>query len=56
MLLLGLSYLGISIQSIINSPVGQENFNYASHVLVQAWDWIAIHVNNLNQFKVSSPF
>jgi len=39
-LLLALSFFGISIQMIIQSPVGQENFGYAWHLLITGWDWI----------------
>lgn len=38
-LLLALSFFGISIQAIINSPAGQENFSYLLHVLSQLWLW-----------------
>ncbi len=38
-LILALSFFGISIQTIINSPAGQENLDYLSHVLTQAWQW-----------------
>ncbi len=38
-LLLALSFFGISIQAIVNSPAGQENFAYLGHLLLQAWQW-----------------
>lgn len=37
---LALSFFGISIQTIINSPAGQENFNYIIHLLSQGWQWL----------------
>jgi hypothetical protein len=38
-LLLALSFFGISIQAIVNSPAGQENFTYLSNLLSQFWQW-----------------
>lgn len=38
-LFLALSFFGISIQAIINSPAGQENFGYLVDLLIQAWLW-----------------
>lgn len=38
-LILALSFFGISIQAIINSPAGQANFTYLAHLLSQAWQW-----------------
>lgn len=38
-LLLALSFFGISIQAIVNSPAGQENFAYLLHLLTQLWLW-----------------
>jgi hypothetical protein len=37
---LALSFFGISLQSIVNSPAGQENFAYLWHVLVSLWNWL----------------
>ena len=34
---LGLSYFGISIQSILSSPAGQANVVYLYNLLLQAW-------------------
>ncbi len=39
-LLLALSFFGISIQAIINSPAGQANFGYLIQVLSQGWQWL----------------
>lgn len=39
-LVLALSFFGISLRAIIMSPAGQENFGYVYHLLVQFWDWI----------------
>ena len=38
-LVLALSFFGISLQAIINSPAGQANFAYVYHLLTQAWLW-----------------
>lgn len=37
---LALSFFGISLQSIISSPTGQENFAYLWHLVLAFWDWI----------------
>lgn len=39
-LLLALSFFGISIQAIINSPAGQANFSYVINLLSQVWQWL----------------
>ncbi|MFA7302170.1 MAG: hypothetical protein WC030_00260 [Candidatus Paceibacterota bacterium] len=39
-LLLALSFFGISIQAIINSPTGQENFGFAYQIALQIWNFI----------------
>ena len=39
-LVLALSFFGISIQAIFNSPAGQANINYVVHLLSQAWQWV----------------
>ena len=46
-LLLALSFFGISIQSIMSSPAGQANFGYAFYWLVEAWNWLAAFVEHL---------
>ena len=38
-LILALSFFGISLQSIINSPAGQANMAYVSHLLTNLWLW-----------------
>ncbi len=38
-LVLALSFFGISIQAIVNSPAGQANFAYLAGLLSQFWDW-----------------
>ncbi len=39
-LVLALSFFGISIQAIVNSPAGQENFAYIGGLLSQGWQWL----------------
>jgi len=48
-LLLALSFFGISLQAVINSPAGQANFAYAYDLILQAWHWL---VTFATQFKV----
>lgn len=38
-LLLALSFFGISIEKIIMSPAGQANFGYAIHWVLVGWNW-----------------
>lgn len=40
-LILALSFFGISIRAIVNSPAGQENFTYIGSLLSQGWEWIS---------------
>jgi len=35
-----LSFFGITIQSIVQSPVGQANFAYIWSAIVMGWDWL----------------
>jgi hypothetical protein len=39
-LVLVLSFFGISIQSVVNSPTGQENFSYLHSISFAFWNWI----------------
>ncbi len=39
-LVLALSFFGISIKTIIESPAGQANFGYLIYLLSQAWQWL----------------
>lgn len=39
-LFLALSFFGISIQTIVNSPVGQENLAYLFNLLSQTWQML----------------
>ncbi|MBI4065918.1 hypothetical protein HY412_01870 [Candidatus Kaiserbacteria bacterium] len=43
-LILGLSFFGISIQAIINSPAGQANFGYLLDLLSKIWQWLIAFV------------
>lgn len=50
-LVLALSFFGISIQAIVDSPAGHANVAYLSHLIaqvwsfiVQAWSWIVVNV------------
>ena len=33
-----LSYFGISIRGIVNSPTGQDNISYSTNIVVSTWD------------------
>lgn len=48
-LLLALSFFGISIEKIIMSPAGQENFGYAIHWVLMGWDWLVSTVRHSAQ-------
>jgi len=39
-LVFALSFFGISIQAIINSPTGQANIHYIFNLVGQGWQWI----------------
>lgn len=47
---LGLSYFGISIQAIINSPAGQANVAYISQLLLQFWLWLLPYIQPFISF------
>lgn len=44
---LALSFFGITLQSIVNSPAGQANFAYVWQLVVGAWDAILAFINGL---------
>ena len=44
-LVLALSFFGISIQAIVNSPAGQANFNYVFHLVSQGWQWVVLQLH-----------
>lgn len=46
-LILALSYFGITVQDIVNSPTGQANSALIWNLLSQAWHAIANFLNNL---------
>ena len=46
-LILALSFFGISIQSIVTSPAGQANFSYVFSLLTQAWHWLLTFIHSL---------
>lgn len=39
-LFLALSFFGISVQAIVNSPAGQQNFGYLAYLIVFSVNWI----------------
>ena len=38
-LVLALSFFGISLQAIVTSPAAQANFLFIYHLIVQGWHW-----------------
>lgn len=48
-LLLALSFFGISIRSIIMSPAGQENFGFVAYWLAFVWHWLAGYAQGLSK-------
>ncbi len=38
--LLALSFFGISLRSLVESPASQDNFSYLFMLLEQGWDYI----------------
>ena len=46
-LVLGLSFFGISIKAIIESPAGQSNFLYLLHLLSLLWQWLIAYLHQL---------
>jgi len=39
-LFLALSFFGVSIQAVVNSPAGQENLTYLFNLFSQLWQWV----------------
>lgn len=37
-ILLILSYFGLNIRAIVNSPTGQDNFTYVQQLMIDAWN------------------
>ena len=48
-LFLALSFFGISLQEIINSPAGQANLAYLATLFTDGWHWF---IGYIQQFKV----
>lgn len=40
---LALSFFGISIERIIESPAGQQNIAYLTSLALSAWHWLVAH-------------
>ena len=47
--IMGLSFFGISLEAIVNSPAGQANFAYLLYLLTQIWHWLVTYIG---QFKI----
>lgn len=46
-LFLALSFFGISIEKVIESPAGQANLAYVSSIGVSLWHWLVGYINQL---------
>lgn len=46
-LVLVLSFFGISIQHVVESPTGQSNFSYVGDLLQQGWNSFLVFVNGI---------
>lgn len=46
-LFLALSFFGISLKAIIESPMGQENLAYLAHLATSFWHWLTLYVKYL---------
>ncbi|MFA5996476.1 MAG: hypothetical protein WC790_02025 [Candidatus Paceibacterota bacterium] len=46
--ILALSFFGVSIQAIIESPAGQANIQYLLTVATSFWQWLTSFVLSLN--------
>lgn len=46
-LILALSFFGISLRAIITSPAGQENFGYVWHLIVEGWQWFVVWLTGI---------
>lgn len=46
---IALSFFGISIRAIVESPAGQANLAYLSSLFISAWHWL---VTMLTQLKL----
>jgi hypothetical protein len=42
-LFLALSFFGISIRAIIESPAGQANLAYLTYLAISAWHWLVLY-------------
>lgn len=45
-LILGLSYFGLSIETILNTPAGQENLAFVMRLLSDLWQWIVTYAQH----------
>ncbi len=49
-LVLILSFFGVSIPGIVDSPIGQENFGYLRDLAIAGWQWLIDLGNTLIGF------
>ncbi len=48
-LVLALSFFGISIATIVNSQAGQQNLDYLTHLSVSLSEWLTLHAQSIIQ-------
>lgn len=48
-LFLALSFFGISVQAIVNSPAGQQNFGYLAYLIVFGINWVWSYLQTVVQ-------
>jgi hypothetical protein len=49
-IILALSFFGISLQSIVSSDAAHANFAYLGNLLLQVWNWIVSGIRYLIPF------
>jgi len=52
-LFIAISFFGISLKAIIESPMGQENLAYLVHLATSFWHWLTLYVQYL-WFRLTS--
>ena len=48
-LILGLSYFGISIRHIVESPTGTDNFDFVWHLVEDGWQTLIMWLTSLTE-------
>ena len=48
-IVLVLSFFGVSVQTLVNSPVTEANFSYLWHLTVTGWEELILAIQNYFQ-------